>query len=380
MNGRGFKQSPADYYNFAYWKKQPTLKRTASMRYCINGKPFHSIYMNQIKQFIDRMNSKQNQHQNFFSYNMFSSLTHDRFETPKGFDHALYAQLSELERQGFLDNTLLMILGDHGGRPYAYGDEMFSKFARFEYPNPFLSIKIPGKLRDTVFAKNFKSNTRKLITSFDLHKTLKQFYYLTRNGLKGDEKCRQLFSKSVSGVRALRGVSLFENVPQDRSCKDAMIPINFCACLEKKLIDEKLFLKETGDLSFKNASKFIMDTLNEHIEHLKKYCALYKYENITSVSRVNSMLDVRNFKSLVKRINKTRANYTEYKKLYEFSILVQPGAALFKTLLEVSETSPRFFLKSKLIRENSYGRTSSCLSGIDRDFKDACYCLKQDQS
>jgi hypothetical protein len=29
------------------------------------------------------------------------------------------------------------------------------------------------------------------------------------------------------------GKTLFEEIPRDRSCRDAKVPINFCVCMEK---------------------------------------------------------------------------------------------------------------------------------------------------
>ena len=357
MNGRGFKKSPADFYNFAYWKKEPSLHRINNLKYCINGKPFHAIYMDQIKQFVDRMNLKDNQNKNFFSYNMFSSLSHDRFEIPDGFDVALHAQLSEFERNGFLDNTLLIVLTDHGGRPYAYGDEAFSKFAGLEYPNSFLSIKLPRNLRDTTYGRNFIANKDKLVTSFDLYKTLKHFYYLTRNGNFKEVKCRRLFSESVGKVRALRGVSLFESVPVNRSCREALIPIQFCTCISKVDVDADGFLKETG-INLSNAAKVVVDKLNKKIEHLKEKCAVFVVKSVESVKKIVG--DDRN-------------------SLFELSVLAEPGDARFKALIQVRDgDESKIELKSRISRENKYGEMSACLKGDDREFRDSCYCLKQD--
>ena len=197
------------------------------------------------------MNLKENQNKNYFSSNLFAFLTHDRFEIPDGFDFALHAQLTEFERNGFLDNTLLVVLSDHGGRPYAYGDKAFSQFAGLEYPNSLLSIKLPRNLRNTTYARNFFENKDKLITPFDVYKTLKQFYYLTRNGNFKEAECRLLFSESEVNVRALRGVSLFENVPANRSCKEAIIPIQYTIHVRENAYGEQSACLSGKDREFR---------------------------------------------------------------------------------------------------------------------------------
>ncbi len=356
MNERGFKNSPADYYNFAYWKKEPSLHRINGQKYCINGKPFHSIYIDQIKQFIDRMNLPENKKKNYFSYNMFSSLSHDRFEVPEGFDIKIYEQLEEFEKNGFLDNTMLVILGDHGGRPYAYGDDFFSKFAGIEYPNPFLSIKLPKNLQGTVYSENFIKNRHKLVTTFDIYKTLKQFYYLTRNGNFDDKKCRMLFSETVVKVRGLRGISLFENVPQNRSCDEALIPISLCTCINKKEVSSDEFVKET-DLKFNDVADLIVNDLNKRIAHLSVKCKTYELKKVETVKRIEEKKKI---------------------QLFEFSVLVMPGNGLFRALIQVNnDQSPKLSLKSRVMRENKYGDTSWCLEGDEKVFKDSCFCKTQ---
>ena len=58
MGHGGFSNNPTNYYNFPYWEKQRNFKREGI--HCLNGLSTSDIYFNQIKQFLDNMNSEQN--------------------------------------------------------------------------------------------------------------------------------------------------------------------------------------------------------------------------------------------------------------------------------------------------------------------------------
>ena len=183
MEGQGLKNTPTNFYNYAYWRKFESLKRKG---FCLNGRLISEVYFDQIKQFVETMNFEENKEKSFMSINILKMMTHDQFASARAFDTRFRDQLEEFKRKGFLDETLLIILGDHGGREYSYGNSVMQEFAGNEFNNPFLSIKLPDSMRNTLFFDNFMENSAKLVTSFDLYKTLKHFSFLSQNGLDRD--------------------------------------------------------------------------------------------------------------------------------------------------------------------------------------------------
>ncbi len=281
MGYDGFKYSPTHHYNYPYWRKDSSLKHWSHLK-CYNGRFDYNVYINQIKAFIDRMNLKENQNKGFVSVNMLGGTTHGQFEFPRGFDDELKSYLEESDKKGHFSNTALMILSDHGGRPYAYGQKIFDDFAGLEYPFPFLSIRLPKSMRNSEFSKNFFNNKDRMLTSFDIRKTIKQLYYIAKNGVKQNEengKCRKLFKNSNKKVSELRGISLFENIPQNRTCLDSLIPLNFCPCKIRKEIDHNQFFEQTG-LEIQKAIDYFIDKLFDKTKNFRSICTKFEFKSI----------------------------------------------------------------------------------------------------
>src|SRR5690349_21274472 len=97
------------------------------------------------------------------------------------------------------------------------------------------------------FVESLKVNRNRLTTTFDIHMTLKHILELTgRVGIldqsSGCAKCQ----------------SLFREVPWNRSCADAGIEDNYCACS-----DYKLTKKSNEDLE--KYATFIIKSINDYV-------------------------------------------------------------------------------------------------------------------
>jgi len=162
-------------------------------------------------------------------------LTHGFLSVPKTFDIQLKDLIAGFEKQKLLDNTLLVIMSDHGSRLTKYSYQ--SKVGRMERSTPFFSMRLPKQLIGTEFHRNAVSNKDKLFTAHDVHKTLNQFYYFNQNSSL-NSACRQRFARSDREVRSLRGISLFEKHPENRSCYDALIPVEIGEVMSVKVLSE----------------------------------------------------------------------------------------------------------------------------------------------
>ena len=122
------------------------------------------------------------------------------------------------------------IFSDHGIRlsKYAYETEL----GRREKKLPFISINIPKKLLNTQYFSNAKKNKDRLISFYDVYQTIRHFLYIQ----KGDSNSTQ-FSINDKNIHYLRGISLFNEIPINRSCNDALIPENHFSCLASFFFD-----------------------------------------------------------------------------------------------------------------------------------------------
>jgi membrane-anchored protein YejM (alkaline phosphatase superfamily) len=75
--------------------------------------------------------------------------------------------LQDLQAKGAFDNTLVMILGDHGNR---YDHFRKTTLGRIEDKMPLLGIILPESLKH--FRNNLESNSEVLTSWYDVHEML----------------------------------------------------------------------------------------------------------------------------------------------------------------------------------------------------------------
>ena len=142
--------------------------------------------------FLDHMNSNENNRKMpYFSFNFITEYTHAYFAVPWQFDDALARSLARLEHKGYLDDTLLIVLSDHGNRLkfFAYATEI----GKLEKYLPYLSIRLPKKWRQTSYMSNARHNRDKLVSFFDLYQTLRHYLYINKfANLTGKRDCSLL--------------------------------------------------------------------------------------------------------------------------------------------------------------------------------------------
>ena len=92
---------------------------------------------------------------------------------------------------------------------------------RIEERMSFFGVHIPKKFRLKYPEKfeNFVENRNRLTSNFDVHETFKDILSLTTE---------ESYEKKTK-----HGISLFEKIPKSRTCEEAIIPENFCVCMEE---------------------------------------------------------------------------------------------------------------------------------------------------
>jgi hypothetical protein len=202
----GFRYPPTTYYGRPFWTKYYKIRNGPEK--CHYKKPTYQLWIEQIELFLKQMNRSKKVP--YFSFNFLSEMTHGQLAIPKNLDFQLRNFLKQMNSNGHLDNTMLLLLSDHGNRLnyFSYGTEA-GKLEKFL---PFISIKLPRKMIHTKLFSNLKGNKNKLISFFDIYQTLKHFYYINKYGLETFEKsnpCREIFQKNDIKERYQRGISLF---------------------------------------------------------------------------------------------------------------------------------------------------------------------------
>lgn len=349
----GFRFYPAHYYSHPFWfKYDAACERHNASKLCLNNEPTYTKSLAKIKYLIEQMNEK-NKNTPYFSFNFLKYYTHDYLVTPAGFDAELTDLVRKFEQKGYLDNTLLILFSDHGSRLTHYG--FYTEPGRVERSMPFLTIRLPKQLENTEFEFNLKQNCDKLVSMFDLYKTLRHFYYLNkydRDTLIRNKECRYNFTFSEATVRSMRGVSLFERVDPLRTCVDALVPNSYCLCSSKEAMNELTYFNETNH-TFNETGELLVTFVNSLTNEYRSRCALFRLDHIKSV---------------------LKTSYTSSILLYSVQFVLQPGDSVFEANLRLNNRKLEVY-ENKVNRLSKYRNQSRCIAtSTTRHLLGFCYC------
>lgn len=143
-----------------------------------------------------------------------SLLSHDDINWVKLADKDFRDLLKQLKDDGLFDNTVVMIMADHGNR---FASVRGTHQGQLEERLPFMSFALPEKFKQTEIGKlmytNLKANKDKLSTPFDIHATIMNILHLPTK--------KELTSVQDATKRSL---SLFKEIPADRTCDQVSTP------------------------------------------------------------------------------------------------------------------------------------------------------------
>ena len=195
----------------------------------------------------------------------------------------------------------------------------------FVFP-PWFEKKYPEVMRV------FKTNQNRLTSFFDVHATMKDILYF--KGVVGPQ-----------GRRGERAISFFREIPLYRSCEDAQIPVEYCACLnlttakiqprQKKILGEVLTAK-------------VMSLLKGKMS----VCAKLTLKSVERVMEQTS--DKPGIRLL--RVN----------------IKTTPGDAQFQARMTFNTRTQRAEVVGKVARINMYRGQADCMDIAE--LRNYCYC------
>lgn len=185
-------------------------------------------------------------------------------------------------------------------------------------------------------SKNLEDNSKKLTSHFDLHETLKAVL-------------NQQYFEQVDYPSSI-GVSLFQKIPESRSCTEAGVALHFCAC-------DLDFLLTSRDTIAHNAAKFLVKEINNIVSRNRNCSRL-------SLSKI---LDARQYPNKAVGIN-----------IYILVFQTTPGAAIFESTVSCKNCKNDFKVSGMITRMDKYGNQSHCVEDDDwktiHKLKLYCYC------
>ncbi|XP_045529524.1 uncharacterized protein LOC123717526 isoform X1 [Pieris brassicae] len=337
----GFKKSPADRYLRPFLMEETKSGSKwwhgKKGRYCIGDKPQYKVLMDLTLQFLNVQTKK-------FCFTFIADVCHDEFNLISTVDDDLVGLLRHLKTSNSLENTLFILMGDHGPR---FSPMRNTYQGKMEERLPFMAITLPERLkRDRPNAIwSLRSNAKVLTTPFDIHTTI-----LDAIGLKDHAS-----DYAMPNTNILRGLSLLEPIPLTRSCEDAGILPHWCTCTNSKWHDV-----DKEDPSYFRVANALCDYINNITMEKRNQCAERKLSSVEWV------------------IKRDGQNSNAYRNsvYYQLVIILNPGRAIYEATLQYHTGNDSLTVTDNDIsRISAYGNEPACLHDENPYLNKYCYCI-----
>lgn len=252
----GFKDQPTDHYMRQFQRQAEEdgwdLKKHPD--YCLGSKLKLDILMGWLEEVFKMYPSDVGK----FIFGFHSEYSHMTVEEVALADEPVTEWIKGLKESGKLSNTILMIMSDHGHR---FSFTRSTLQGKYEERLPFFSIILPKwfKLRFPNSYRALQMNAAdRLTTHFDIYETFKTILYHINEGI-------DVGSVAHDKNNMTRGLSLFQEIPLERSCVDAKISNHYCACNSWVSVDSE------KDILVRRAAEAIVNSANELVKESDHY-------------------------------------------------------------------------------------------------------------
>jgi hypothetical protein len=367
-NLKGFNEQPVDHYirpmflafdSVSFYKNKldqahmyladKGIRLGSQGGLCFGNTPKFKIIIDFYKQFIERYGDNLK-----FGLSWNNELCHDYLNNLQLGDDDIFQFVRWLHTTGRLNNSVFIFLSDHG---YLMNEIQNTFVGRFEARMPLLAVSLPPTLQSKYphIHSNLLKNRKRLITVYDIHETLKDI-------LQAD------FSiKNANYVKnSPRGISLFHEIPESRSCKEAHIPEHFCPCYSSQKISTK-------DPTVQNIAIFITFRINDKFQHHHK-CQKLKLKEVNEASVIDSNLVKHRPRFTIRNVLHRSDIDARLQKRYIISLTTIPGNAKFESTVEMATNGHMTILDDVITRTNMYKNQSACVK--ERLLKPFCFCSK----
>lgn len=364
MRLKGFREPPVDHYARPFYLVAESMR--SAKPYCFGSITRFQSMLNYMKDlFLMYPNQPK------FSFLFHSHYSHDSNNPLPYADDELLEFLKWMNENGHFDRTVFFLMADHGAR-YSHLRKTYQ--GKLEERLPFMSIRLPKEFQDKYpqYMTNLRINSHRLTTPFDIHETFEHLF--------------EFLSPDPYQSKTNRSYSLFQSIPENRTCTDADVEQHWCACLNWNEVAINLtIINEFGE----QAVQF----LNEFISDEKKECAKLSLDRVFKANELQTNERLLRFVGSNDRdgrvpsfqnVDKNRTNLNlpaDQPKFYQIQFETVPGHGQFELTGEYNPKTGRFLIeKKRLSRMNKYGKTSACIANKRPEFREICYCANLVQS
>ena len=297
----------------------------------------------------------------YFQFAWSSSLNIWTLNGPLSTDSFLEDTLVFLQNEKLLENTILVLISDHGFRT---GPVMYEFQGRIENRMPFTYFVFPQSFKGKYAAAIdiMTQNQEHLTTPYDVYETLKDISALAT--ISNERVLEERIHRLELGNE--RGISLFLPIPLNRTCATAGIDEQWCIC------NTYAILTETKKCAFaENLGNFIVTTLNTWLVNFPN-CSQFQLRRILQIEVMLNHDEI-NMESYIKTgIPCSMVSSVERFNTFKIIISVSPSNAQFEAVVYRAKSTGQFVMSTEIARISKYGDQSSCID--EYTMKKICYC------
>ncbi|CAF0955093.1 unnamed protein product [Brachionus calyciflorus] len=329
----GMSKPPTDHYMRPY---QLSTLKINNKPFCIGGRTHARANIEYGEDFIKRYRNT-----GFFGTLFISEYSHNDLNTIKYIDEDLLKFLEFFHRDIKLrEKTILFVMSDHGPR---FQETRRSTVGSLKERNPFLSIHIPEifKKKYPLEFKNLEENSKRILSPFDVHRTLIDIISLEKTG-------------KLSERNDGRAKSLFSSISKNRTCNEAGIDSFWCSCKKQEtaVVNEKII---------KIAKEFVNFINDFLLIDIKDKCTRLELNNVNNAYLVNKKQEYLEYIFQIETKNNDGG-------LYEFTA---------KERFNSDGSSTYIFDKKLISRINKYKNAAHCIANDYPNLRQYCFCKNQ---
>ena len=332
---KGFKKQPVHHYMRPFYLKK-FWKRRSINSMCLGSKRLHVNAFDYLKDFFTAYKNHPK-----FSFIFLNALTHNQYNTfAVDSDKDLLAFLKSMVNKGDMKNTLFIFMADHGPR---FTKARQTAQGRLEERMPFMGFRVPPEFKPKypLAFRNLRINSQRLATLFDVHETLLDVINYREVGL---------------GNLSNRGISLFREIPPERTCLQAGIGTHWCAC-------QKIKALPINNSVVQKASVELVNTINFITSDFENMCNRLSLSEIIKAGIYTQT-------KMILRVNKAVVYYS-------VTVRTTPGEGMFEATLKYNTVTRNFTaLEKDISRINAYGNQSRCVLKTNPSLLRFCYCQR----
>lgn len=334
----GFSGTPTDYYIHTFMHEAEIhvgTNKDFNSFLCMGNKYFYRVLLDYVETLSKTLKSSK-----LFGFFWEVTMSHDYLNYPMLMDKSYERFLRRLDGSNYLDETILIILSDHGMR---WGDIRFTKQGRLEERLPFVHILLPPSFREnySLAYDNLKENSKRLTTPFDIHATLSDLINL--NSIQNEE----IRSRSKKNYALGKSISLFLPIPGNRSCHSAGIDDHWCTCHRNSKLQKE-------SVESNEASVHLVEHLNSLLREYRQ-CAKLTLKEVLEVTEL---------------LSGTPREGEEGWREFLVVVRTMPGEGVFEATLRRDNVG--WSLAGTASRLNLYGEQSRCLHHYQLNLY--CFC------